>query len=152
MLLPKRRSSSSSSSRRTPSGRDRLPPPTTTGTTNRWHSSTSPAPKAWAARSAPPTARSRPTDPFLRRPASGSKSRSTRVVARRPPALPGPHGLGGARGAAHGKVAPHRPFHPPHRLGVEVPLDPRLGGRHCLQRLGVHDLVGRLPNLQIGGA
>src|ERR1035437_4050301 len=50
-----RRSSRSPSCARTLSGRARLPPPTTIGHKNRWHSSTSPAPIAWPASSAPPT-------------------------------------------------------------------------------------------------
>jgi hypothetical protein len=36
------------------SGRACLPPPTAIGHKNRWHSSTSPAPNAWPASSAPP--------------------------------------------------------------------------------------------------
>ena len=58
-----------------------MPPPTTTGVTNRWHSSTNPALNAWAARSGPPTVRSRSADAFSCRTASGSKSRSIRVLA-----------------------------------------------------------------------
>ena len=58
-----------------------MPPPTTIGATNRWHSSTNPAANAWAARPGPPTARSRPADAFICRTASGSKSRSIRVLA-----------------------------------------------------------------------
>jgi hypothetical protein len=81
MPLPKRRSSSSSSFRRTLLGRDCLPPPTTIGARNRWHSSTNPALIAWAARSGPPTLMSRPAYAFICRTASGSKSRTIRVLA-----------------------------------------------------------------------
>src|SRR5215208_663989 len=39
-------------------------------------------------------------------------------------------------------------LHLPDRFGIEVPLDPCPGGRYRLQRLGVHNLVGRLPDLR----
>jgi hypothetical protein len=57
-----------------------LPPPTTTGQTNRWYSSTTPAVIAWAPRVGPPTVRSRSAAAFRCRTASGSKSRSIRVL------------------------------------------------------------------------
>ena len=58
-----------------------MPPPTTIGERNSWHSSTSPARNALAARPGPPTVRSASADAFSRRTASGSKSRSIRVLA-----------------------------------------------------------------------
>src|ERR1035437_5842190 len=75
-----RRSSRSSSCARTLSGRARLPPPTTIGHKNRWHSSTSPAPIAWPASSAPPTVMSAPEDCLSRRTASRSNSRTVTGV------------------------------------------------------------------------
>ncbi len=54
--------------------------------------------------------------------------------------------LGGQAGAAHAYVAPGGRLHLPNRLGVEVPLDPRPGAGHRLQRPRVDDLVGRLPD------
>src|SRR5215218_5762856 len=39
-------------------------------------------------------------------------------------------------------------LHLPDRFGIEVPLDPRPGGRYRLQRRGVHNLVCRLPDLR----
>src|SRR5215208_2148411 len=55
--------------------------------------------------------------------------------------------LGGELGTADDHVPSCRGFHPQDRLGVEVPLDPRVGARCRLQRPGVHDLVGGLPYL-----
>src|SRR6266516_182313 len=51
------------------------------GVRNSWYSSTNPALIASAARWGPPTVRSRPADAFICRTASGSKSRSIRVLA-----------------------------------------------------------------------
>jgi uncharacterized damage-inducible protein DinB len=59
---------------------------------------------------------------------------------------PGLERLGGEVRAAHGEVAFRRRLQPPDRLGVEVPLDPRPGRVHRLQRPGVDDLAGRLPD------
>ncbi len=59
----------------------RLAPPTTMGQTNSWHSSTSPALKACAARFAPPTVRSVLAAAFSSCTAVGSKWRSSRVLA-----------------------------------------------------------------------
>src|SRR5450830_703964 len=50
------------------------------GVRNRWNSSTSPASIAWAARWGPPTLMSRSAVALRRRTASGSKSRSIRVL------------------------------------------------------------------------
>ena len=56
-----------------------LPPPTTMGQTNSWHSSTSPALRACAARFAPPTMRSLLAAAFSSCTAVGSKWRSSWV-------------------------------------------------------------------------
>ena len=58
---------------------------------------------------------------------------------------PGIDRLGGKLWTANRDVAFRQRFHLPHRLWVEVALDPRPGAGHLLQRLRVHDLVGRLP-------
>jgi hypothetical protein len=47
----------------------------------RWHSSTSPALNACAARVGPPTVKSLAADVFVSRTESGSKRRSSRVLA-----------------------------------------------------------------------
>ena len=62
---------------------------------------------------------------------------------------PGLERLGGEVGTAHADVAFRRRLHLPDRFGVEVALDPRPGAGYRLQRLGVHDLVGRLPDLRV---
>ena len=46
-------------------------------------------------------------------------------------------------------VAFRRRFHLPDRVRVEVPLDPCPGAGDGVQRPGVHDLVGRLPDLRV---
>src|SRR5215212_7709852 len=61
---------------------------------------------------------------------------------------PGPERLGGEVGTAHDHVPSRRRLHLPYRFGVELSLDPRPGGGYCLQRPGVHDLVGGLPELR----
>src|SRR3989440_7808084 len=53
--------------------------------------------------------------------------------------------LGGELRTAHRDVAYGSDFHLPDGPGVEVPLDPRSGAGCRLERLGVDDLVGRLP-------
>jgi hypothetical protein len=50
--------------------------------------------------------------------------------------------------AAHGEVTFRGRFRLSYRASVELPLDPRAGARHRLQGLGVHDLVGRPPDLR----
>ena len=57
-----------------------------------------------------------------------------------------PDRLGGEDGTAHGDIPVRPGLHLPDRSGVEVPLQPRPGGGYRLQRTGVHDLVGRLPD------
>src|SRR5919106_3173880 len=125
--LPNRRSSSSSRSTRTPRGSAGLPPPTTTANTNRWTSSTSPAANACWARPGPPTVRSRSVASFMRRTASGSNSRSSRVGRRHGVGRPGVDDLVGR---------------PPH-LG-EVELLGRRGGL-LGRRAGGFD-ADRLPD------
>ena len=61
---------------------------------------------------------------------------------------PGLDRLGGEVGTADGDVASRRRLQLPDRFGVEVALDPRPGAGDRLQRLGVDDLVGRLPDLR----
>lgn len=58
-----------------------LPPPTRTGRMNSWHSSTSPALRACAARCGPPTVRSLVAVAFMSSTEAGSKVRSSRVLA-----------------------------------------------------------------------
>src|SRR5205823_3069051 len=58
-----------------------LPSPTSTGYTKSWHSSTSPALNACAARVGPATLKSLAADVFMSRTESGSKRRSSRVLA-----------------------------------------------------------------------
>jgi len=55
--------------------------------------------------------------------------------------------LGDEIGTAHGDVT-SRCLHLPDLFRVEVSLDPRPGAGHCLERLGVHDRVGRVPYLR----
>ena len=59
----------------------------------------------------------------------------------------GPERVRGELGAAHAEVALRRGFSP-HRVGVEVPLEPRPRGGCRLQRPRVDDLVGRPPDLR----
>jgi hypothetical protein len=49
--------------------------------------------------------------------------------------------------AAHGQITRGRGFHVADRVGVEAALEPSLGGRCSLQRLG-DDLVRRLPDVR----
>src|SRR5664279_3075859 len=62
---------------------------------------------------------------------------------------PGPDRLSGEVGTAHGDVTSRRGLHFPDRVGVEVAFDLRPGTGCHIQRLGVNDLVGRLPDLGI---
>src|SRR3954453_4098405 len=50
-------------------------------------------------------------------------------------------------GPPHREITSRRRVHLPDGFRIEVSLDPRLGGGRSLQRLRIHDLVGRLPNL-----
>jgi hypothetical protein len=52
------------------------------------------------------------------------------------------------RRTADGEVAGGGRLHGADRIGVEVALEPRVGGRDCVQRRGVDDLVGRLPDVR----
>src|SRR5215211_2121689 len=61
---------------------------------------------------------------------------------------PGPERLGGEVGTAHADVTLRRCLHPPYRIGFEGPLDPGPRAGYRLQRLGVHDLLGRPPYLR----
>jgi hypothetical protein len=55
--------------------------------------------------------------------------------------------MGAKDGTAHGEVTLGCRFQLPDRFGVEVWFDPRPSGGGRRQRPGVHDLVGRLPDL-----
>ena len=57
-------------------------------------------------------------------------------------------GLGGELSAPDDDVTVRVLLHLPNRFGIEVPLDPRPRGRHRLERPGVHDLLGGLPDLR----
>src|SRR5439155_3590630 len=58
-----------------------------------------------------------------------------------------PDRLAGEVGTANGEVSFGLRFHLRDRFRVEGSLDPRPGARYRLQSRGVHDLVGRLPDL-----
>src|SRR5215203_1640188 len=58
---------------------------------------------------------------------------------------PGLDRLGGEVRTAHADVTSGLRFHLPDRFRVEVSHYPRPGAEDSIQRLGVHDLVGRLP-------
>jgi hypothetical protein len=49
---------------------------------------------------------------------------------------------------ADGQVARGGRLHLADRIGVEAALEPRVGGRDFMQRRGVDDLVGRLPDVR----
>src|SRR4051812_21153074 len=53
--------------------------------------------------------------------------------------------LGGELWTADAEVAVRRRLYPPHRLRIEVALDPRPGAGNLRERSRIHDLVGRLP-------
>src|SRR5215213_8259645 len=60
---------------------------------------------------------------------------------------PGGDRMGAEGGTAHGEITLGGRLQVPDRFGVKVWFDPRPGGGGRRQRPGVHDLVGRLPDL-----
>src|SRR6266702_19648 len=61
---------------------------------------------------------------------------------------PGGDRMGAEGGTAHGEITLGCRLQVPDRFGVEVWFDPGPGGGGRRQRPGVHDLVGRLPDLR----
>src|SRR5215204_6501754 len=57
-----------------------------------------------------------------------------------------PNGMRCKRRTAHRHVASRSCLELPHNLRLEIPLEPRLGGRDRLQRPRVDDLFSRLPD------
>src|SRR5207248_10350262 len=60
---------------------------------------------------------------------------------------PGVERVRGEGRPADGQVAGGGRLHVADRIGVEVAREPRVGGRDDVQRRGVDDLVGRLPDV-----